>query len=181
MNTAPVVASSLYSKKRVSPTTLPGVSPMIPPEILLRLSREPESCFAITPLVAIVDDKLPDKALRIRDLIAACSWKTHCPLAFGDIAVAVRSSRPQVIRHINLLEARGYIEVFRRGNRCNLYSAVVQAPVGSATAAPASKPLIECPRCRKSCKMLLRKGWCHACNWKDKVRHVVREEVARTA
>ena len=43
------------------------------------------------------------------------------------------------------------------------------------------KPKLECPRCHGRCLQLLRVGYCRHCRWKDKVRGVVREEMAQIA
>lgn len=177
------LASSLSYKKPVSSTIPPRVSSTIPPEMAKRLSEfgDPDKCYAVTPLVAIVDRRLPDKAFRIRDLIAACSWKAPCPLTFGDIAFSVQSSRPQVIRHITLLEELGYIEVGRRGSRCNLYSCAKRLDV-RASVVPvveaAKRPMFQCPKCKRERPALLKAGICRSCNWELKVKRLVREEMA---
>ena len=117
-------ALTLYKEGGVSHDT-PGVSGTTPQEMAERIAgKQGASLFGRNSLVSVVDNRLPDKGFRILALLSAVCWDAPVQLAFEEIAFAVDSSRPQVIRHLKVLESNGYITVRRSRNRRNEYSVI---------------------------------------------------------
>lgn len=156
---------------------------MIPPMWAKRLWEygDIETGHAILAMLAVVDPTLPDKAFRILALIAGFSWKRPCPLTYKEIAEAAHCSRVQAIREVSMLERLEYIDVTRRRNCCNLYRALkregVAVKVGGGGFRMPPRTMLTCPQCKGQRPMLLKAGWCRSCNWKLRVREVVREEM----
>jgi DNA-binding Lrp family transcriptional regulator len=182
--------SSLYKETGVSHDT-PGVSPTTPQDRARRISGHPKGAerFGRHTLVSVVDGRLSDKAFRLLALLECCAWDAPIRLAFEEMAEAIDSSRPQVIRHVKALESVGYIAVRRTHNQRNEYSVV--GITGTKirgrkleVAAPETKPakeLVRCPKCSKNCGGLLKAGWCRGCNADLKVRRIVRDEMRKSA
>lgn len=143
--------SILYKEQGVSHDT-PGVSPTTPLEIATKVGGKlGPSLFGRTSLVAVVDVRVPDKAYRIYGLLAAVCWDLPVQLAYEEIAFAVDSSRPQVIRHVKALEGCGYVAVKRTRNRRNEYSVpgVTGVRIPTPKAAPARAEVARMPRAKK--------------------------------
>jgi hypothetical protein len=138
------------------------------------------------PVSIIADRDIPDKAFRIRALIAASSWKTgSIELSYGEIGRVVKCARRHVIMYVNLLEDRGYLKVRRRGDRRNSYSVLREDPVVEkaieASAKPGRPTPVICPRCSRPTPKLLKVGYCRACNHEVKIRKIVRQEMLAEA
>lgn len=192
-----LLPSSLYKETGVShdtPKVGSGVSPTTPQELARKVAGRCDGAeiFGRHSLVSVVDERLPDKAFRILALLECCCWDAPAQLAFEEIEFAVNSSRPQVIRHIGLLESAGYIAVQRSHNKRNEYSVpgvtgvrvrgrAVNAVVAPVVKKPEPRPTVKCPECSRAVPSLLRVGWCRACNWERKVERIAdkRIEVAR--
>jgi len=148
----------------------PGVSPTTPLEIARRISGRSEvsRLFGRISLISIVDSRIADKAHRVFALIAACSWRVPCVLAYEEIAFAVNSSRVQVIRHVGALEGLGYIAVTRARNQRNAYSVPGMTPQSPS-------PSVECPSCHKPCRRLGKAGVCRGCAASVELERQVRQ------
>jgi hypothetical protein len=187
-----LLPSSLYKETGVShdtPNVGSGVSPTTPQDLARRVAgrRDGAEIFGRHSLVSVVDERLADKAFRILALLECCCWDAPAQLAFEEIAFAVNSSRPQVIRHVGLLESAGYITVKRSHNKRNEYAVpgvtgvrvrgrAVNASVVAVAETP--RPTVKCPECSKSVPSLLRVGWCRACNWERKVERIADKRIA---
>jgi len=171
--------STLYKEQGVIHDT-PGVTPMTPLDVAKQACGRADlsKVFAISPMISIVDGRLPDKAFRIRAFIAACSWDGPCPLAFEEIAFAVEGSRRQVIRHVALLGKLGYVAVIRCRNRRNSYSipgvgqhataiagskSCMESPNPGAVPAENLPKAVHCLKCRRRVKTLGKSGMCRGC------------------
>jgi DNA-binding Lrp family transcriptional regulator len=188
-----MLPSSLYKETGVShdtPGTPLGVSPTTPQDLARKVAgrRDGATIFGRHSLVSVVDERVPDKGFRILALLECCCWDAPTRLAFEEIAAAVNSSRPQVIRHIRALESLGYITVRRAHNKRNEYAVpgVTGVRVRGTVVAPVvvEKPkriTVQCPKCSRPVPALLRVGWCRACNWELKVRRIAQDEMRKTA
>ena len=131
-------------------------------------ASEVSRLFGRISLISIVDSRIGDKAHRVFALIAACSWRVPCALAYDEIAFAVNSSRVQVIRHVGALEGLGYIAVTRARNRRNEYSVPGMTPQSPSQS-------VECPSCHKPCRRLGKAGVCRGCAASAELERQVRQ------
>ena len=135
---------------------------------------------------------LPIDVLRRKDLSASCKvvfaglamesyGSGRISISHQAIAAICGISRITALDSLARLREVGLID--KDGTPVNqvqphriLHSRLVGAQAAAIAAGPEES--LECPRCHRSCKQLLRVGYCRACRWQDKIRGIVREEMA---
>jgi DNA-binding Lrp family transcriptional regulator len=100
-----------------------------------------------------------------------------------EIGEFLNLSARQVRRSIRRLSESGALKTRRQRGGPSIFE-IAFVPAArkrvSQKAAGEENPAVTCPKCHKRCHGLLKVGWCRSCNWKNKVRRIVREEMNGT-
>lgn len=144
------------------------------------------------PLAVLADPRLKPLDIRVYGFLASCRRGEVVTVGARRIASSIHATTRKIGESVDRLAAAGHVATKNSGRgRRNVYSLTSQlftkntknseefeqaetSPDLSDTAVK----LVACPKCHTRCKGLLRIGWCRSCNWKLKVRRIVREEMA---
>ena len=84
------------------------------------MSDKPRRQFVISPIRALTDRRLPDKAFRILCLVCSyCDKDGITWVSQKSLSEEMNVSRPAITRQIILLRELGYIEIIKKGYRNN--------------------------------------------------------------
>lgn len=140
--------------------------------------------FAAIPARLYLDRSLNGTDRDVYGVIGIClrSRAGSIEVSQPEIGEFLGLSARQVRRSLRRLVAAGAIKVRGQRGAPSVYG--IDAPAHAEKVATEKAveptPTVKCPKCRKSCRGLLKVGWCRSCGWKNKVQRIVREEIART-
>jgi hypothetical protein len=140
--------------------------------------------FAMVPWTVVVDHRLEHVDIRIYSVLAACRRGPTAKLGRRLIAKYASTSQRRTKEAIERLISCGYVEAEQAfdGARTKYTLKSKWFGTGQTLAAPkaAKKPIEfrECPQCREDRPGLCKSGVCKSCNLRNKLRGIVREEVA---
>jgi hypothetical protein len=142
---------------------------------------------------------LPEDVLKRKDLSAyskvvlggiglASHGSGRISMSHGAIGKICGVSRTQVLACYRELSAAGLLEAHGEPvKQIQSYRILHPRLIGKKVAEltkPIAKPkpgLVSCPKCGKQCKRLKNVGYCRKCGWKEEIRALAREEIAKTA
>lgn len=147
--------------------------------------------FGRLPADLVVDARLSDSAVRVYAVLALQVFSGNVSaIGIRQLCRVMARGPETILKELRILEQFGHIRATKgengRRSRYELTSPVFGKPgsgVEGELEMPASeaqsrhRPTVRCPRCHQERPGLLRIGWCRSCNWADRVRIVVREEL----
>jgi hypothetical protein len=151
--------------------------------MLKNLSRSQnfDTWFAVIPARMYLDERLNGTDRDVYGAICIClrSRSGSIEVAQQEIGAFLNLSARQVRRSIRALLASGALKTRKQRGGPSVYEIAARPKAKRPSAERAAPEKVKCPKCRKFCRGLLMVGWCRSCNWKAKVRMIVREEVQR--
>lgn len=148
--------------------------------------------FGMIPLEISADPSLSHRDVRVFNILASHRRGPFVSIGERRIGKMIRIDRRGVRDSIAKLVKTAHVEALtsKHGGRAR-YRLTSELFGGKAKPAAQAVPschqpekpdlLPICPKCRKSCRQLLKVGYCRSCRWDAKVRRITREEIARTA
>lgn len=140
--------------------------------------------FAMVPWAVLADDRLKPIDIRVYGVLAACRCGAIAKMGRRLIARHSKTSQRKVKESIERLADCGHLvqEQAFGGARTKytLKSKWFGTESVSKKSKAATKPIEwrECPQCRMERPGLCKSGVCKSCNLRNKLRGIVREEVA---
>lgn len=173
------------SAQRKSPSSLYKRTPVTgdtPPPVLEDRGPKIPASFAKAEIALICDRRINRTgSLAVLLFIRLKSFRGPVELSYPEIAQALRFGWRQVMRNVAQLADLGLIRMDRAGAGRNRYTAImpeVQTISTPEARALGGRKLVECPRCLKRRRSLLKVGYCRTCRTEEKTRQIAREEVA---
>lgn len=159
-------------------------------------ATDPTSTFAMKPGEVLFDDRLNHRDLHVYDVLAYHRCGAQVSVGERRLAGAARIKRRSLREILVKLAECGHLEIKKAsklGARAHYLltsklfasSEIAEVPTSNKGKELVPKErtdmaaLLRCPKCAKRCRQLLRVGYCRSCRWKDNVRVVVREEIAK--
>lgn len=144
--------------------------------------------YGILPREVTTDVRLKHVDVRIYGVLATCRKGSRVKIGMRLIAKSACTSLGKIGPALKRLSDCGHIEIIRHSFRKRSEYRITyyrfneeKAETCTPKSGKADSDLLSCPRCHSKCRQLLRTGWCRSCAWNDKIRGVVREEIARSA
>jgi hypothetical protein len=145
--------------------------------------------FAMIPLEVGSDPRLTAHDVRVYFALAGSRKGAEAAVGMRRIAKICRIGYRKIGKHLRRLEQFGHIEITVGVNGERARYRLTSPLFGEKQAIGAESGDVEegkqggrtslkCGKCGQVCRGLLKVGWCRSCNWKLKIRHVVREEIA---
>jgi hypothetical protein len=155
-------------------------------------STTPSLGFAMVPKSVRDDVRMSHRDLHVYMELAGARDKTdHARVGERLLSKLSRVDRRSLRTVLKRLVEFGHVEIEGKGAKTRaryrltnpLFSIPASADSANVNARKADilVPSMSCPRCRKSCKQLLRVGWCRSCQWDLKMRRMIREEIEKSA
>lgn len=144
-------------------------------------STTPTITFAMIPEEVLTDKRLSHRDVRVYGILALSRRGAFVSIGERRQAELASIDRRGVRESRNNLVRCGHVEVdLTHGSRARyrltspLFFGSVAQPSGVAFG---KREMIECPQCHLDRPALCKSGVCRACNLKNKIRVIVREEV----
>jgi hypothetical protein len=146
--------------------------------------------FAMIPADVLTDARLSARDVRVYALLACTRRGCYASIGRQRLAKYVHADRRGIRASIKSLIGSGHIEERQDGRQRSRFRLTSEwfsgkspgeAEVTPAPDVEAPAELLRCPKCSRSCRGLLKVGWCRSCNAELKVRRIVRDEIRKTA
>jgi hypothetical protein len=139
------------------------------------------------PGEVLADPRLSHRDVRVYGLLTCCRRGCYVSLGRARLAKLAHADRRGIRASVKVLTDCGHIQETREGKRRARFKLLSSwfLGKGNASAEETQIPqisskieLVRCPRCGKSCRGLLKVGWCRSCNLEHKITRIVDKRLA---
>lgn len=144
----------------------PEVTDLSPQNIARRLlnRNNVSKMFGQSPIVAIVDRRLSDRAHRLLTLLSAKRVTDPAiTLSFSDMAEVLNCSERKAQRCAAELQALGWVKATKKHNKPNAYEICIPKESIETPLLPRRARIRPCSKCSQKCVPDWKTGWCRSC------------------